>query len=83
MEKARKFSFKKQEEEAASGTLAVALRAVSSIHKSEEAENPAAGGSHDNNKIVFTEMEEFVWGLQLDEGNFLFLLPLITLYVHA
>ncbi|CAN6465454.1 unnamed protein product [Victoria cruziana] len=69
LEKARKFSFKKQEEEAASGTLAVALRAVSSIHKSEEAENPAAGGSHDNNKIVFTEMEEFVWGLQLDEDS--------------
>ncbi|KAF3772761.1 SART-1 family protein [Nymphaea thermarum] len=69
LDKARKFALKKQEEEATSGPQAVALRAISSINQSGEAESPAAGETQDNNKIVFTEMEEFVWGLQLDEDS--------------
>ncbi|KAJ1442493.1 SNU66/SART1 family [Sesbania bispinosa] len=67
LEKARRLALKKQEEEGASGPQAIALLATSN-HNNEtvDDQNPAAGDSREN-KVVFTEMEEFVWGLQIDE----------------
>ena len=68
LERTRKLSLKKQEE-AASGPQAVALLATTA-HSSQttEDQNPTTGESKEN-RVVFTEMEEFVWGLQLDEGQ--------------
>ncbi|KAJ1411582.1 SNU66/SART1 family [Sesbania bispinosa] len=67
LEKARRLALKKQEEEGASGPQAIALLATSN-HNNEtvDDQNPTAGDSREN-KVVFTEMEEFVWGLQIDE----------------
>lgn len=71
LERARKLAFKKQEE-VASGPQAIALLATTNTSsETAEDQNPTTGESQEN-KVVFTEMEEFVWGLQLDEGIFLF-----------
>ncbi|KAL9269193.1 SART-1 family protein DOT2-like protein [Drosera capensis] len=67
LERARKLALKKQSEEATIGPEAIA-RIASSIATREPTNIhlPASGESVEN-KVVFTEMEEFVWGLQLDE----------------
>lgn len=58
LQQARKVALKKQDD----GTPhTIALLASSSSTKNEDAE------PQEENKVVFTEMEEFVWGLQLDE----------------
>ncbi|XP_057951465.1 SART-1 family protein DOT2 isoform X2 [Malania oleifera] len=67
LERARKLALKRQNEEEASGPQAVALLAsATGTNQTENAQNPASGESHEN-KVVLTEMEEFVWGLQLDQ----------------
>ncbi|KAE9592547.1 putative SNU66/SART1 family protein [Lupinus albus] len=67
LEKARRLALKKKEEEGASGPQAVALLAASNqTNESVDDQNPTAGESGEN-KVVFTEMEEFVWGLHIDE----------------
>ncbi|KAK4573697.1 hypothetical protein RGQ29_031584 [Quercus rubra] len=68
LERTRKLALKKQEE-AASGPQEVALLATTA-HSSQttEDQNPTTGESKEN-RVVFTEMEEFVWGLQLDEAR--------------
>lgn len=64
LDRARKLALQKQDEEGLpSDPQAIALLAASST-KDTEADN----GEPQENKVVFTEMEEFVWGLQLDEG---------------
>ncbi|GAB2272039.1 ESCRT II complex subunit Dot2 [Dionaea muscipula] len=67
LERARKLALKKQNQEIAVGPEAIA-RIASSTVSSEPTDGhiPASGESLEN-KVVFTEMEEFVWGLQLDE----------------
>ena len=70
LERARKFALKRQEEEAASGPQAIARLATTASSQTAEDLNPTTVESQEN-KVVFTEMEEFVWGLQLDEGIFL------------
>ncbi|KAL9262530.1 SART-1 family protein DOT2-like protein [Drosera capensis] len=67
LERARKLALKKQSEDATNGPEAIA-RIASSIATREPTDIhlPASGESVEN-KVVFTEMEEFVWGLQLDE----------------
>ena len=65
LERARKFALKKQDEASTSGPQAIAFLASSTA----DDQNPASGETQEN-KDVFTEMEEFVWGLQLDEGMF-------------
>lgn len=69
LERARKLALKKKEEETASGPQAIALLATTTTASSQTADSqiPSTEESQDN-KVVFTEMEEFVWGLQLDEG---------------
>ncbi|TXG47329.1 hypothetical protein EZV62_026623 [Acer yangbiense] len=63
----RKLAIKKQEE-AASGPKAIALLATAATSRSQTADdqNPTNGESQEN-KVVFTEIEEFAWGLQLVE----------------
>ncbi|CAL5208652.1 unnamed protein product [Lathyrus oleraceus] len=67
LEKARRLAFKKQEEKGASGPQAIALLAASNpSNETVDDPNSTAGESREN-KVVFTEMEEFVWGLHIDE----------------
>ncbi|BAT89649.1 hypothetical protein VIGAN_06065700 [Vigna angularis var. angularis] len=66
LEKARRLALKKHEENGVSGPQAIALLATSNHNNETDGENPTAGESREN-KVVFTEMEEFVWGLHIDE----------------
>jgi U4/U6.U5 tri-snRNP-associated protein 1 len=69
LERARKLALKKQEVEA-SGPLAIAQRASTTLSSQiADDKNPETGESHEN-KLVFTEMEEFVSAIQLAEGIF-------------
>jgi U4/U6.U5 tri-snRNP-associated protein 1 len=61
LQRARKVALK-MKDETPSGPQAIAL--LASTSKNADADN----GESQDNKVVFTEMEEFVWGLQLDEG---------------
>ncbi|XP_037488097.1 SART-1 family protein DOT2 [Triticum dicoccoides] len=64
LEQARKLSLRKQEEAAGSGPLSVAEMAAANKGQGDA---DAAEGDAQQNKVVITEMEEFVWGLQLNE----------------
>ncbi|EYU25740.1 hypothetical protein MIMGU_mgv1a000914mg [Erythranthe guttata] len=67
LERARKIAFKKQDEKEKPGPQMITLLASSTANDST-AENPNLSSvDQSENKVVFTEMEEFVWGLQLDE----------------
>ncbi|XP_058770423.1 SART-1 family protein DOT2-like [Vicia villosa] len=67
LEKARRLALKKQEEKGASGPQAIALLAASNpSNETVDDQNSTAVESREN-KVVFTEMEEFVWGLHIDE----------------
>lgn len=82
MERTRKLALKKQNEKIIFGPEAVArLASLTTNNQATDAQNSNPGDAADN-KVVFTEMEEFVWGLQLDEGLFLssfFYIQLLTL----
>lgn len=65
VERARKIALKKKEE-TPSGPEAVALLAAT-IATNQTADEEQPTGESQENKVVFTEMEEFVWGLQLEE----------------
>jgi U4/U6.U5 tri-snRNP-associated protein 1 len=72
LEKARRLALKKQEEKGASGPQAIALLASSNpSNEAVDDQNSTAGESREN-KVVFTEMEEFVWGLHIDEGKYFY-----------
>ncbi|CAH1441974.1 unnamed protein product [Lactuca virosa] len=62
LQRARKLALKKKDDVAPSGPQSIVLLA-SSVSKNADVESSEA----QENKVVFTEMEEFVWGLQLDE----------------
>ncbi|KAL3721126.1 hypothetical protein ACJRO7_005879 [Eucalyptus globulus] len=67
LERARKLSLKKQEEEGASGPKAIALRATS-IPSTHNAENQSVvTGESQESRVVLTEIEGFVSGLEVDE----------------
>ncbi|POO02164.1 SNU66/SART1 family [Trema orientale] len=66
LERARKLALKMQEE-APSGPQGVALLAATSASSQTADEQLPTTGESQENKVVFTEMEEFVWGLQLEE----------------
>ncbi|KAI3883313.1 hypothetical protein MKW92_031574 [Papaver armeniacum] len=63
LEKARNLALK--ERNAASGAQAVSS-AITASNKLAESQTPSTEEAEDD-KVVFTEVEEFVWGLQLDE----------------
>jgi len=62
LEQARKLALRKQEE--AAGPLAVVELATAT--RDQEGADTTEGDSQQN-KVVITEMEEFVWGLQLNQ----------------
>ncbi|CAA6657942.1 unnamed protein product [Spirodela intermedia] len=65
LERARKLALSRQEEAAASGPQAIALEVKS---KTVEIENRTSTEPQEN-KVVITEMEEFVLGLQFNEDT--------------
>lgn len=65
LEQARKLALKRKEEDTPSIPEAVALMATANKDK-EDKQSSAIVESHEN-KVVITEMEEFVLGLQLNE----------------
>lgn len=68
LEKARQAALKKQDKGIGSGLQAVARIAVSANELRGDSQSLSSNEAADN-KVVFTEMEEFVWGLQLDEES--------------
>ncbi|KAK4796288.1 hypothetical protein SAY86_028614 [Trapa natans] len=68
LERARKLTLKKQKEEV-SGPKAVALLATSTASNQTSGGQNQPSAEEQENKVVITEMEEFVWGLQLDEES--------------
>ncbi|KAK7283955.1 hypothetical protein RIF29_13705 [Crotalaria pallida] len=67
LEKARRLALKKKEEEGGSGPQAIALLATSNPTNETVGDQNASAGESQEKKVVFTEMEEFVWGLHIDE----------------
>ncbi|KAL2503279.1 SART-1 family protein DOT2 [Forsythia ovata] len=67
LERARKLAFKKQDEKEKFGPQVIVQLATSSANDSTADNQNYESGEPQENKVVFTEMEEFVWGLQLDE----------------
>ncbi|KAK4745981.1 hypothetical protein SAY87_012293 [Trapa incisa] len=68
LERTRKLALKKQKEEVF-GPKAVALLAMSTPSNQTSGGQNQPSGEEQENKVVITEMEEFVWGLQLDEES--------------
>ncbi|KAH9288466.1 hypothetical protein KI387_032583 [Taxus chinensis] len=68
LEKARQEALKKQTKSLGSGSHAVARLAVSANQLKGDGQSQPSSEAPEN-KVVFTEMEEFVWGLQLDEES--------------
>ncbi|KAL5205108.1 hypothetical protein ABZP36_009979 [Zizania latifolia] len=64
LEQARKLALRQLKETVTSGPLTVAELATASKGQKDA---DAAEGEAQHNKVVITEMEEFVWGLQLNE----------------
>ncbi|TMW93599.1 hypothetical protein EJD97_011397 [Solanum chilense] len=67
LERARKLALRKQEGLAKTFPESIASLAASRANDSMADNSSSASGEAQENKVVFTEMEEFVWGLQLDE----------------
>ncbi|KAJ9689235.1 hypothetical protein PVL29_014748 [Vitis rotundifolia] len=67
LQRARKLVLQKQDEAATSGPQAIALLAsTTTSSQNVDNQNPISGESQES-RVVFTEMEEFVWGLQLED----------------
>ncbi|MQL73158.1 hypothetical protein Taro_005505 [Colocasia esculenta] len=64
LEQARKLALSRQDEVASSGPQAIALEV-----KSKNVDPDSAPGEPQDNKVVITEMEEFVLGLQFSEDT--------------
>ncbi|KAK4359948.1 hypothetical protein RND71_022177 [Anisodus tanguticus] len=67
LERARKLALRKQEGLAKTFPESIASLAASRANDSTVDNPSSVSGESQENKVVFTEMEEFVWGLQLDE----------------
>ncbi|XP_050372474.1 SART-1 family protein DOT2 [Argentina anserina] len=68
LERSRKIALKKKQEEMVSGPTAIARVAAAAASSTTDDQFSSIGQSQEN-KVVFTEMEEFVLGLQLDEES--------------
>ncbi|XP_051130994.1 SART-1 family protein DOT2 isoform X2 [Andrographis paniculata] len=66
LERARKKALKKQNEEENSAKFIIQL-ANSTANESKADDQNVTSGEQQENTVVFTEMDEFVWGLQHDE----------------
>ncbi|CAA2957431.1 SART-1 family DOT2 [Olea europaea subsp. europaea] len=69
LERARKLALKKQDEKEKLSPQVISQLATSSANNSTVDNQNSGSGEPQENKVVFTEMEEFVWGLQLDEAQ--------------
>lgn len=67
LEKARRLALIKKEE-AGSGPQAVAHLVASSTNQTTD-DNSTTGDETQENTVVFTEMGDFVWGLQREKGK--------------
>ncbi|KAJ8557524.1 hypothetical protein K7X08_003149 [Anisodus acutangulus] len=67
LERARKLALRKQEGLAKTFPESIASLAASRANDSTVDNPSSVSGESQEHKVVFTEMEEFVWGLQLDE----------------
>ncbi|XP_057431978.1 SART-1 family protein DOT2-like [Lotus japonicus] len=67
LEKARRLALKRNGEEVAYGPQAVALLATSNHNNQSIDYQNNIGGDSQKNKVVFTELEEFVLGLYIDQ----------------
>jgi hypothetical protein len=65
LQKTMQAALKKQAESSASGPQAVARLAVAANQAKRNGQSQSSDAQ--DNKVVFTEIEEFVWSLQLDE----------------
>lgn len=68
LERARKLALKKQEE-ASSGPEAIARAATTAANSQPDDDQNTTNEESQENKVVFTELQEFVWGLPLGEGT--------------
>ncbi|KZV31565.1 hypothetical protein F511_07416 [Dorcoceras hygrometricum] len=66
LERARKIALKKQDEDETSAPQVISRLPTSTDDSTADNSNHGSGDQQET-KVVFTEMEEFVWGLQLDE----------------
>ncbi|KAJ4717416.1 SART-1 family protein DOT2 [Melia azedarach] len=66
LERARKLALKKQEE-ASSGPEAIARAATTAANSQPDDDQNTTNEESQENKVVFTELQEFVWGLPLGE----------------
>ncbi|XP_075474801.1 SART-1 family protein DOT2-like isoform X1 [Primulina tabacum] len=66
LERARKIALKKQDEKEKSAPHVANFLATSTNDSPADNSNYGSGDQQEN-KVVFTEVEEFVWGLQIDE----------------
>lgn len=70
LERSRKIALQKKQEEKVSGPKAIARIATAAASSTTADDQFSSTGQSQENKVVFTEMEEFVLGLQLEEGIF-------------
>lgn len=83
IEESRKLALKKQEATAASGPQAVAAL-VTLSNQSAHDQKDAAAEDRGEKKIIFTEMNEFIWKLQLNSGMIhIFIFGVLALYGYC
>ncbi|KAL6213113.1 hypothetical protein ACLB2K_012560 [Fragaria x ananassa] len=69
LERSRKIALKKKQEEMTSGPNAIARLATAVASSTTTDDQSSSAGQSQENKVVFTEMEEFVLSLQLGEES--------------
>ncbi|KAM5569401.1 SART-1 family protein DOT2 [Rosa sericea] len=69
LERSRKIALQKKQEEKVSGPKAIARLATAAASSTTADDQFSSTGQSQENKVVFTEMEEFVLGLQLEEES--------------
>ncbi|XP_042055404.1 SART-1 family protein DOT2-like isoform X2 [Salvia splendens] len=67
LERARRIALQKQNGTEKSGSMVIKLLASRDANESASDNPNESSGDQPENKVVFTEMDEFVWSLQLDE----------------
>jgi U4/U6.U5 tri-snRNP-associated protein 1 len=84
LQRARKLALQKQGESVKPGPQSIALLASSTGTDSATDNQNSGLAESQESKVVFTEMDEFVWGLQFDEGKlFCFLIFLLSYFLSV
>ncbi|KAF6169029.1 hypothetical protein GIB67_038526 [Kingdonia uniflora] len=69
LEKARNLALKRQDQTVTSGPQLAASLAIVSIKQSGNTQIKPSSEKTQENRVVFSELEEFVWGLQLNKES--------------